>query len=82
MTANLLAAAATALLIGRLADLHSKPGRVLLWCCWRRRAGRSLIAATTSSLPLLIAARVSTGASFSLYPIGVSVLRDELRRTG
>ena len=76
VTANLLAAAATTPLIGRLADLHSKK-RVLLWVLGAVLAG-SLIAATTSSLPLLIAARVMQGASFSLYPIGVSILRDEL----
>lgn len=76
VTANLLAAAATTPLIGRLADLHSKK-RVLLWVLGAVLAG-SLIAATTSSLPLLIAARVLQGASFSLYPIGVSILRDEL----
>jgi MFS family permease len=76
VTANLLAAAATTPLIGRLADLYSKK-RVLLAVLTVVLAG-SLLAALTSSLPLLIAARVLQGASFSLYPIGVSILRDEL----
>lgn len=76
VTANLLAAAATTPLLGRLADLHSKK-RVLLWVLGIVLAG-SVLAAVTSSLPLLILARVLQGAAFSLYPIGVSILRDEL----
>lgn len=76
VTANLLAAAATTPLIGRLADLYSKK-RVLLVVLAVVLSG-SLLAALTSSLPLLIAARVLQGASFSLYPIGVSILREEL----
>lgn len=76
VTANLLAAAATTPLIGRLADLYSKK-RVLL-VVLSLVLGGSLLAALTSWLPLLIAARVLQGASFSLYPIGVSILREEL----
>ena len=76
VTANLLAAAATTPLLGRLADLHTKK-RVLLGVLAVVVAG-SLLAATTSSFGLLIVARVLQGASFSLYPIGVSILREEL----
>lgn len=76
VTANLLAAAATTPLIGRLADLHTKK-RVLLAVLVVVLAG-SVLAATTASLPLLILARVLQGASFALYPIGVSILREEL----
>lgn len=76
VTANLLAAAATTPLIGRLADLYSKR-RVLLVVLAVVLAG-SLLAALTASLPLLILARVLQGASYSLYPISVSILRDEL----
>ena len=76
VTANLLAAAASTPLIGRLADLHTRK-RVLLVVLAVVLAG-SVLAATTSSLPLLIAARVLQGASFSLYPIGISILREEL----
>ena len=68
VTANLLAAAATTPLIGRLADLYSKR-RVLLVVLTVVLAG-SLLAALTSSLPLLIVARVLQGASFSLYRSG------------
>lgn len=76
VTANLLAAASTTPLIGRLADLTVKKN-VLLGVLLVVLAG-SVLGATTSSLPLLIVARVLQGASFSLYPIGVSILREEL----
>lgn len=76
VTANLLAAAATTPLIGRLADLHTKK-HVLLGVLAVVLAG-SVLAATTSSLSLLILARVLQGASFSLYPIGIAILREEL----
>ena len=76
VTANLLAAASSTPLIGRLADLNVKK-RVLLAVLTVVLAG-SILAATTSSLPLLIVARVLQGASFSLYPIGISILREEL----
>ncbi len=76
VTANLLAAAATTPLIGRLADLHTKK-KVLLIVLAVVLAG-SVLAAVTTSLPLLIVARVMHGASFSLYPIAVSILREEL----
>lgn len=76
VTANLLAAAASTPLIGRLADLYTKK-HVLLAVLAVVLIG-SVLAATTSSLALLILARVLQGASFALYPIGVSILRDEL----
>ncbi len=76
VTANLLAAAASTPLLGRLADLHVKK-RVLIVVLALVLAG-SVLGATTSSLPLLIAARVLQGASFALYPIGVSILREEI----
>ncbi len=76
VTANLLAAAAATPLIGRLADLHSKK-RVLLIVLAVVLVG-SVLAATTSSLALLIIARVLQAASFGLYPIGIAILREEL----
>lgn len=76
VTANLLAAASSTPLIGRLADLNTK--KWLLIAVLSVVLAGSLLAATTSSLPLLILARILQGASFALYPIGVSILRDEL----
>jgi MFS family permease len=76
VTANLLAAAASTPLIGRLADLHNKK-HVLLGVLVIVLIG-SVLAATTTSLALLIVGRVLQGVSFSLYPICVAILRDEL----
>lgn len=76
VTANLLAAAAATPLIGRLADLHRKK-HVLLAVLAVVLAG-SLLAATTTSLPLLVLARVLQAASFALYPVSIAILREEL----
>lgn len=76
VTANLLAAAASTPLLGRLADLHTKK-RLLVAVLVVVLAG-SVLAAMTSSLAALIVARVLQGASFALYPIGISILREEL----
>ena len=76
VTANLLAAAAATPLIGRLADLYRKK-QVLLVVLAVVLAG-SILAAATSSLALLIAARVLQAASFALYPICIAILREEL----
>lgn len=76
VTANLLAATAATPLIGRLADLRSKK-RVLLGVL-ALVFGGSLLAATTASLPLLLLGRMLQGGAFALYPVAVSILRDEL----
>jgi MFS family permease len=76
VTANLLAAAAATPLLSRLADLHNKK-HVLLGVLIVVLIG-SVLAATTSSLPILVAARALQGVSYSLYPICVAVLREEL----
>ena len=76
VTANLLAAAAGAPIIGRLADLRNKK-RVLLSVLALVTAG-SLLAAATASLPVLLLGRVLQGLAFSLYPVAVSILRDEV----
>jgi MFS family permease len=76
VTANLLAAAAATPIIGRIADLRNKK-TVLLVVLALVLAG-SALAATTAALPLLILGRVLQGAAFSLYPVAVSILRDEI----
>ena len=76
VTANLLAAAAGTPLIGRIADLRDKK-RVLLTVMTLVSAG-SALAATTASLPLLLTGRVLQGLAFALYPVAVSILRDEV----
>ncbi|WP_336524282.1 MFS transporter [Mycolicibacterium fortuitum] len=76
VTANLLAAAASTPLIGRLADLYSKK-RVLLGVLVVVLAG-SVLAAVTASVPLLVGGRILQGASYALYPISIAILREEL----
>lgn len=76
ITANLLAAAAATPLIGRLSDLYSKK-RVLLIVLAIVLVG-TVLAATTTSLALLVVARVLQAASYGLYPIAIAILRDEI----
>jgi MFS family permease len=76
VTANLLAAAAATPLIGRLADLRNKK-QVLLAVLALTLAG-SLLASITTSIPLLFLARALQGTAFALYPVAVSILRDEV----
>lgn len=76
VTANLLAAAAATPLIGRIADIRNKK-TVLLVVLALVLAG-SALAAVTESFALLILGRVLQGAAFSLYPVAVSILRDEI----
>lgn len=76
VTANLLAAAAATPLIGRLADLRNK--KRMLLSVLALVLGGSLMAATTASLPLLVLGRILQGGAFALYPVAVSILRDEL----
>ena len=76
VTANLLAAASATPLIGRIADLRNKK-TVLLVVLTLVLAG-SALAATTAALPTLILGRILQGAAFALYPVAVSILRDEI----
>ncbi|MCF2531941.1 MFS transporter [Yinghuangia soli] len=76
LTANLLAAAVMTPLFGKTGDLYGKK-RMLLVALGMILAG-SLLAALTSSLPLLIVARVLQGAWGGLFPVALGALRDEL----
>ncbi|GLY02283.1 MULTISPECIES: MFS transporter [Actinoplanes] len=76
VTANLLAAAVLTPMLGRLGDLHGRRP-VMLGVLTVVLLG-SVLAATTSSLPLLLLARVAQAASFGLFPLAIGVLRDEL----
>ena len=76
LTANLLAAAVLTPVLGRLGDVHGRRP-VLLGILSVVVAG-CLLAALTTSLPLLILARVLQGASYGLFPLAIGVLRDEL----
>ncbi|BCJ47439.1 MFS transporter [Actinoplanes ianthinogenes] len=76
VTANLLAAAVLTPMLGRLGDLHGRRP-VMLGVLVVVLLG-SVLAATTSSLPLLLAGRVAQAASFGLFPLAIGVLREEL----
>ncbi|GAA4997002.1 MFS transporter [Yinghuangia aomiensis] len=76
LTANLLAAAVMTPLFGKTGDLFGKK-RMLLVALGMILTG-SLLAALTTSLPLLIVARVLQGAWGGLFPVALGALRDEL----
>ncbi|MGY1806657.1 MFS transporter [Blastococcus sp. SYSU D00669] len=76
LTANLLAAAVLTPVLGRLGDLFGER-RVVLGILTAVTLG-TLLAAATSSLPLLLVARVLQGSSYGLFPLSISVLRREL----
>ncbi len=76
VTANLLAAAVLTPMLGRLGDLHGRRP-VMIGVLAVVLIG-SIIAATTSDLPLLLLARVMQAASFGLFPLSIGVLREEL----
>ena len=76
LTANLLAAAVLTPVLGRLGDTRGERP-VMLGILAAVSAG-TLLAVLTSSLPLLIVARVLQGSSYGLFPLSISVLRREL----
>lgn len=76
VTANLLACAVLTPLLGRLGDLRGRR-IVLLWAVGLCVAG-SVLAAVTSSLWVLLVARVLQGASGGVFPLAVGILRAEL----
>ncbi|WP_433796097.1 MFS transporter [Actinoplanes sp. CA-252034] len=76
VTANLLAAAVLTPMLGRLGDLYGRR-TVMLGVLTVVLLG-SILAATTSSLPLLLLGRVAQAASFGLFPLAIGVLREEL----
>ncbi|HYX94778.1 MAG TPA: MFS transporter [Geodermatophilus sp.] len=76
LTANLLAAAVATPVLGRLGDTWGERP-VALGVLTAMSVG-TLLALVTSSLPLLLVARVLQGASYGLFPLAISVLRREL----
>ncbi|GAB1640254.1 MFS transporter [Krasilnikovia sp. MM14-A1259] len=76
-TATLLSAAVFTPLLGRLGDQHGKKP-TLLGVLVLMVAG-SILAATTHSLTWLIVARVLQGAATAIFPLALSVLREQVR---
>ena len=76
VTANLLAAAVSTPVLGRLADRRG-PRPVLLGTLVLVLLG-SVLCTVTEYLPVLVVGRILQGVSFALFPIGVTVLRGRL----
>ncbi|MFK4065980.1 MFS transporter [Streptomyces sp. NPDC029674] len=76
-TATLLSAAVFTPLLGRFGDQHGKKP-TLIGVLLVMIAG-SVLAATTSSLTWLIVGRIMQGAATAIFPLALSVLREEIR---
>ncbi|GGX29152.1 hypothetical protein GCM10010341_58290 [Streptomyces noursei] len=76
-TATLLSAAVCTPLLGRFGDQHGK--KPTLVAVLVVMVVGSVIAALASSLPLLILGRVLQGAATAIFPLALSVLREEVR---
>src|SRR3978361_1294837 len=76
LTANLLAAAVLTPVLGRLGDVHGR--RPVLLGILAVVAAGSLLAAVTTSLPLLILARVLPGAPYGLFQPSMAGLADDV----
>jgi predicted MFS family arabinose efflux permease len=76
LTANLLSAAVSTPVLGRLGDTRGE--RPVILAVTAVVALSTLLTATTSTLPLLILSRVLQGLQFCLFPLSISVLRREL----
>jgi EmrB/QacA subfamily drug resistance transporter len=75
LTGYLLAASVGTAIIGRLGDMYGKE-RLLLATLLILVFG-TLLAALTSSLPVLIAARVIQGVAGGIFPLSFGIVRDE-----
>jgi MFS family permease len=78
VTATLLAGAVATPSLSRLADMWGKR-RMMLASLAAMTAG-SVVAAMSSSLPLLVTGRALQGCGMALIPIAISIMRDELPR--
>jgi EmrB/QacA subfamily drug resistance transporter len=75
LTGFLLSASVGTAIIGKLGDLYGKQ-RLLVWTLLTLAAG-TLLAAVSSSLALLIVARVIQGVAGGIFPLSFSIARDE-----
>jgi MFS family permease len=75
-TAFLLAAAVATPLAGRLGDMYGRR-RILLWTLACLSAG-IVVAALTSSLAVMIAARTLQGLGGAIFPLAFGIIREEL----
>ena len=78
LTGYLLAASVGTAIIGRLGDMYGKE-KLLLWTLVVLTFG-TLLAAVSSSLPVLIAARFIQGVAGGIFPLSFGIVRDEFPR--
>jgi EmrB/QacA subfamily drug resistance transporter len=78
LTGYLLAASVGTSILGRLGDMYGKE-RWLLYTLLLLGAG-TLLAAVSSSLALLVVARVIQGAGGGIFPLAFGIVRDEFPR--
>ncbi len=78
LTAYLLSASVGTAILGRLGDMYGKE-RLLLVTLVILAAG-TLLAAVSSSLGVMIAARFIQGASGGIFPLAFGIVRDEFPR--
>jgi EmrB/QacA subfamily drug resistance transporter len=78
LTGFLLSASVGTSIIGRLGDMYGKE-RLLLWTLLVLAVG-TLLAAVSTTLPMLIAARVIQGVAGGIFPLAFSIARDEFPR--
>jgi EmrB/QacA subfamily drug resistance transporter len=75
LTGFLLSASVGTAIIGKLGDIHGKK-RLLVWTLLILAAG-TLLAAVSSSLAVLIVARLIQGVAGGIFPLSFSIIRDE-----
>lgn len=78
LTGFLVSASVATAIIGRLGDMFGKE-RLLLGTLIVLAAG-TLLGAVSQSLPMLIAARVVQGTGGGVFPLSISIVRDEFPR--
>jgi EmrB/QacA subfamily drug resistance transporter len=75
LTGFLLSASVGTAIIGKLGDMYGKQ-RLLVWTLLTLAAG-TLLAAVSSSLAVLIVARVVQGVAGGIFPLSFGIVRDE-----
>ena len=75
LTGFLLSASVGTAIIGKLGDMHGKK-RLLVWTLLILATG-TLLAAVSSSLAVLIVARLIQGVAGGIFPLSFSIARDE-----
>ena len=78
LTAYLLSACVATPIVGRLGDMFGKK-KMLVFTLWVLALG-TLLAALSSTIALMIAARVIQGIGGAVFPLAFSIIRDEFPR--